>query len=122
VIFREAELSQSLLFIDGADALFRKRTEISDARDWYANIEVNYLLQRIEQYQGLVVLATLASGSGDCSFDRRRRWPVPSIFASLPASSSWPVATSAMSRSTQHSSRRRKAGPRGSSRWIASSK
>ena len=71
LIFREAELSQSLLFFDEADALFGKRTEISDAHDHYANIEVNYLLQRIEQYQGVVVLATNFQENIDEAFLRR---------------------------------------------------
>jgi SpoVK/Ycf46/Vps4 family AAA+-type ATPase len=71
VIFREAELSQSLLFFDEADALFGKRTEVKDAHDRYANIEVNYLLQRIEQYRGLVVLATNFQKNLDEAFLRR---------------------------------------------------
>lgn len=71
VIFREAELSQSLLFFDEADALYGKRTEITTAHDRYANIEVNYLLQRIEQYQGLVVLATNFRENIDDAFLRR---------------------------------------------------
>lgn len=70
-IFREAELSQSLLFFDEADALFGKRTEVTDAHDRYANIEVNYLLQRIEQYQGLVILATNFQKNIDEAFLRR---------------------------------------------------
>lgn len=71
VIFREAELSQSLLFFDEADALFGKRTEVTTANDHYANLEVNYLLQRIEQYQGLVVLATNFQENIDDAFLRR---------------------------------------------------
>jgi AAA+ superfamily predicted ATPase len=70
-IFHEAELSQSLLFFDEADALFGKRTEVKDAHDRYANIEVNYLLQRIEQYEGLVVLATNFQKNLDEAFLRR---------------------------------------------------
>lgn len=81
VIFREAELSQSLLFFDEADALYGKRTEVKDAHDRYANIEVNYLLQRIEQYQGLVVLATNFQENIDDAFLRRLhcvvRFPFP---------------------------------------------
>jgi len=71
VIFREAELSQSLLFFDEADALYGKRSEGATANDRYANIEVNYLLQRIEQYQGLVVLATNFQENIDDAFLRR---------------------------------------------------
>jgi SpoVK/Ycf46/Vps4 family AAA+-type ATPase len=70
-IFREAESTQSLLFFDEADALFGKRTEVKDAHDRYANIEVNYLLQRIEQYRGVVVLATNFQKNLDDAFLRR---------------------------------------------------
>ena len=70
-IFREAESSQTLLFFDEADALFGKRTEVKDAHDRYANIEVNYLLQRIEQYEGIVVLATNLQRNLDDAFIRR---------------------------------------------------
>jgi SpoVK/Ycf46/Vps4 family AAA+-type ATPase len=87
VIFREAELSQSLLFFDEADALYGKRTEVKDAHDRYANIEVNYLLQRIEQYQGLVVLATNFQENIDDAFLRRLhcvvRFPFPDEQARL---------------------------------------
>ena len=76
VIFREAELSQCLLFFDEADALYGKRTEVKDAHDRYANIEVNYLLQRIEQYQGLVVLATNFQKNLDEAFLRRLHYVV----------------------------------------------
>lgn len=70
-IFREAEMSQNLLFFDEADSLFGKRTEVSDAHDHYANLEVNYLLQRIEQYEGLVVLSTNLQRNMDEAFLRR---------------------------------------------------
>jgi SpoVK/Ycf46/Vps4 family AAA+-type ATPase len=70
-IFREADQSQSILFFDEADSLFGKRTEVKDAHDRYANIEVNYLLQRIEQYEGVVVLATNLQRNLDDSFLRR---------------------------------------------------
>ena len=85
VVFREAELSQSLLFFDEADALFGKRTEVKDAHDRYANIEVNYLLQRIEQYQGLVVLSSNFQENIDDAFLRRLhcvvRFPFPDELA-----------------------------------------
>jgi SpoVK/Ycf46/Vps4 family AAA+-type ATPase len=74
IIFREAELSQSLLFFDEADSLFSKRTEVKDAHDRYANLEVNYLLQRIEQYRGLVVLATNFQKNLDEAFLRRLQY------------------------------------------------
>ncbi len=70
-IFREAERSQCLLFFDEADSLFGKRTEVKDAHDRYANLEVNYLLQRIEQYDGIVVLATNLQRNLDEAFLRR---------------------------------------------------
>ncbi len=70
-IFHEAELSQALLFFDEADALFGKRTEVKDAHDRYANIEVNYLLQRVEQFEGIVVLATNLQRNVDEAFLRR---------------------------------------------------
>jgi hypothetical protein len=71
VIFREAELSQSLLFFDEADAFFAKRGEVQQAHDRYANFEVNYLLQRIEQFEGIVVLATNLQRNIDDAFLRR---------------------------------------------------
>ncbi len=70
-IFREAEQTQTLLFFDEADALFGKRTEVKDAHDRYANIEVNYLLQRVEQYEGVVILATNLQQNLDDAFLRR---------------------------------------------------
>jgi len=57
-IFQEAESSNSLLFFDEADALFGKRTEVKDSHDRYANLEVNYLLQQIEGFRGIVILAS----------------------------------------------------------------
>jgi SpoVK/Ycf46/Vps4 family AAA+-type ATPase len=70
-IFRGAEGSQALLFFDEADSLFGKRTEVKDAHDRYANIEVNYLLQRVEHYRGVVILATNLQRSLDEAFLRR---------------------------------------------------
>ena len=60
-----------MLFFDEADALFGKRSEVKDARDRYANIEVSYLLQRLEAYDGLVVLATNFERNIDDAFLRR---------------------------------------------------
>jgi SpoVK/Ycf46/Vps4 family AAA+-type ATPase len=81
LIFREAEMSQSLLFFDEADALFGKRTEVNTAQDRFANVETSYLLQRIEQYQGLVMLATNFQENIDDAFLRRLhcvvRFPFP---------------------------------------------
>jgi SpoVK/Ycf46/Vps4 family AAA+-type ATPase len=70
-IFDEAEGSDAVLLFDEADALFGKRSEVSDARDRYANIEVNYLLQRIEEHDGIVVLTTNFRKNIDDAFDRR---------------------------------------------------
>jgi SpoVK/Ycf46/Vps4 family AAA+-type ATPase len=57
-VFNAARKSRAVLFFDEADALFGKRTEVHDSHDRYANIEINYLLQRIEEYAGLAILAT----------------------------------------------------------------
>jgi len=70
-IFREAEYSDAILFFDEADALFGKRSEVKDAHDRYANIEINYLLQQIESFEGVVVLATNLRQHLDEAFLRR---------------------------------------------------
>ncbi|HEU4597384.1 MAG TPA: ATP-binding protein [Pyrinomonadaceae bacterium] len=70
-IFEEAETSNAVLFFDEADALFGKRSEVKDAHDRYANIEINYLLQRIEEFEGLVILATNLRKNIDEAFFRR---------------------------------------------------
>lgn len=70
-IFDAAEESGALLFFDEADALFGKRTETKDAHDRYANIEIDYLLQRVEAHQGIVVLATNLQRNMDDAFVRR---------------------------------------------------
>jgi SpoVK/Ycf46/Vps4 family AAA+-type ATPase len=75
-IFGEAETSNAILFFDEADALFGKRTEVSDAHDRYANIETSYLLQRMEEYEGVVILATNLSENMDAAFTRRIRFVV----------------------------------------------
>jgi len=56
-IFAEAAASGAILFFDEADALFGKRSEVKDSHDRYANIEVSYFLQQVEEYRGLVILA-----------------------------------------------------------------
>ncbi|MBU4261464.1 MAG: ATP-binding protein [Proteobacteria bacterium] len=73
-IFREAERSNAILFFDEADALFGKRTEISDAHDRYANIETSYLLQKMEEHEGMVILATNLRANMDEAFTRRLRF------------------------------------------------
>lgn len=76
-IFRRAEHMNCVLFFDEADALFGKRTSISDAHDRYANQEVSYLLQRIEDFPGLVILATNFKANLDDAFMRRFQAVVP---------------------------------------------
>ncbi|HEY7544943.1 MAG TPA: ATP-binding protein, partial [Blastocatellia bacterium] len=75
-IFREAQMSQAILFFDEADALFGKRSEVKDAHDRYANIEVGYLLQKMEEYEGIAILATNLRENLDEAFVRRMRFIV----------------------------------------------
>lgn len=70
-VFREAEYSNVILFFDEADSLFGKRTEVKDANDKYANQETSYILQRIESYEGMVILATNLVKNFDSAFMRR---------------------------------------------------
>jgi hypothetical protein len=70
-IFSAADGSNAILFFDEADALFGKRSEVSDSHDRYANIEVAYLLQRMERYPGAVILATNFRRNIDDAFVRR---------------------------------------------------
>ncbi|HWR26449.1 MAG TPA: AAA family ATPase [candidate division Zixibacteria bacterium] len=70
-IFKEAQTSNSILFFDEADALFGKRSEVSDSHDRYANIEINYLLQKMEEHEGVVILATNLRRNMDEAFARR---------------------------------------------------
>jgi SpoVK/Ycf46/Vps4 family AAA+-type ATPase len=70
-VFDAASAGNVVLFFDEADALFGKRSEVNDARDRYANIEVSYLLQRLESYDGLVTLATNLERNIDQAFLRR---------------------------------------------------
>ena len=71
VIFDAASAGNVVLFFDEADSLFGKRSEVKDARDRYANIEVSYLLQRLEAYDGLVIMATNFEKNIDDAFLRR---------------------------------------------------
>lgn len=75
-LFEEAETSNAILFFDEADALFGKRSEVKDAHDRYANIETNYLLQRIEEFDGLVILASNLRKNIDEGFFRRLQFAV----------------------------------------------
>lgn len=80
-IFDAADISDMVLFFDEADSLFGKRTEVSDSRDRYANLEVSYLLERMERFKGLAILATNRKDDLDKAFARRIRhiidFPVP---------------------------------------------
>jgi hypothetical protein len=75
-LFDAAEDGGVILFFDEADALFGKRSEVKDSHDRYANIEVNYLLQRMESYRGLAILATNKKTALDQAFLRRLRFIV----------------------------------------------
>jgi len=97
-IFGEARTSNAVLFFDEADALFGKRTQVHDAHDRYANVEISYLLQKMEEYEGLVILATNLRKNIDEAFVRRLHFtvefPIPGpadrrrIWAQI-----WPAAT-----------------------------
>ena len=75
-VFDAAEQSGAILFFDEADALFGKRSEVKDSHDRYANIEINYLLQRMEEYRGMAILATNMKSQMDQAFMRRLRFNV----------------------------------------------
>ncbi len=75
-IFDTAETGGAILLFDEADALFGKRTEVKDSHDRHANVEVSYLLQRMEAYQGLAILTTNLKGSLDQAFLRRIRFVI----------------------------------------------
>lgn len=75
-IFDAAEEGGAILLFDEADALFGKRSEVKDSHDRYANIEVSYLLQRMEAYRGLAILTTNLKSSLDTAFLRRLRFIV----------------------------------------------
>jgi hypothetical protein len=82
-IFDAAEGVGAILLFDEADALFGKRSEVKDSRDRYANLEVSYLLQRMEAYRGLAILTTNLADSIDAAFSRRVRFildfPFPGV-------------------------------------------
>jgi SpoVK/Ycf46/Vps4 family AAA+-type ATPase len=75
-VFDAAEEGGAILLFDEADALFGKRSEVKDSHDRYANIEVSYLLQRMEAYRGLAILTTNMKESLDTAFLRRLRFVV----------------------------------------------
>jgi SpoVK/Ycf46/Vps4 family AAA+-type ATPase len=97
-IFNEAETSNAVLFFDEADALFGKRSEVKDSHDRYANIEIGYLLQRMEEYEGVVILATNFRKNMDEAFVRRLQVTVDFPFPGAEERSRiwegiWPQAT-----------------------------
>jgi hypothetical protein len=75
-VFDEAARGQVMLLFDEADSLFAKRTEVKSSHDRYANLEVNYLLQRMESYEGVVVMTTNSETAIDPAFRRRIRFRV----------------------------------------------
>jgi hypothetical protein len=75
-VFDVAERAQAVCFFDEADALFGKRTEVSDAHDRYANLETAYLLSRLERFEGLAILATNLRNNIDPAFLRRMEFIV----------------------------------------------
>lgn len=75
-VFDAADEGSAVLLFDEADALFGKRSEVKDSHDRYANIEISYLLQRMESYRGLAILATNMKSALDHSFLRRIRFVV----------------------------------------------
>jgi hypothetical protein len=83
-LFDGAERGGAILFFDEADALFGKRSEVKDSHDRYANIEINYLLQRMEAFSGLAILATNMRTALDHGFMRRLRFVVSFAFPGVP--------------------------------------
>jgi SpoVK/Ycf46/Vps4 family AAA+-type ATPase len=75
-VFETAERAQAVLLFDEADALFGKRTEVSDAHDRYANLETAYLLSRLERFEGLAILATNLRQNIDPAFIRRLEFAI----------------------------------------------
>ena len=76
-IFRVAKGANIILFFDEADALFAKRTEVSDSKDKFANSQTAYLLQKIEEYDGICILATNGAQNFDAAFKRRMTYMIP---------------------------------------------
>ncbi len=75
-IFNEAQTCHAILFFDEADALLGKRSDVKDAHDRYANLEIAYLLQKMEEYEGVTILATNLRQNMDEAFTRRIRFIV----------------------------------------------
>ncbi len=97
-IFKVAEDANAILFFDEADALFGKRSEVRDSHDRYANIEISYLLQKMEEFEGVAILATNLRQNMDESFVRRLAFTVHFPFPDVENrrliwSGIWPVET-----------------------------
>jgi ATP-dependent 26S proteasome regulatory subunit len=75
-IFRAARAANAIVFLDEAEAIMGKRSEVKDAHDRYANIEVAYLLQKLEEHDGIVILATNLRRNIDDAFDRRMQYVI----------------------------------------------
>lgn len=75
-VFDDAEATRAILFFDEADALFGKRSEVKDSHDRYANVEVGFLLQRMEEFEGVAILATNLRKNLDEAFVRRLRFVI----------------------------------------------
>jgi hypothetical protein len=84
-IFDSAERSGAILLFDEADALFGKRSQVRDSHDRYANLEVSYLLQRMESYRGIAILTTNMQHALDPAFQRRLRFVVQFPFPDEPS-------------------------------------
>jgi hypothetical protein len=84
-IFDAAERSGAILLFDEADALFGKRSQVRDSHDRYANLEVSYLLQRMESYRGIAILTTNMQNALDTAFQRRLRFVVQFPFPDAPS-------------------------------------
>jgi SpoVK/Ycf46/Vps4 family AAA+-type ATPase len=83
-IFQAAEHSNAVLFFDEADTLFGKRTQVKDAHDRYANVEVGYLLQQMEEYDGVALLASNLPANIDEAFLRRLKFSIEFPFPDEP--------------------------------------
>ena len=84
-LFDEAQSQGAILLFDEADALFAKRTEVKTSNDRHANLEVNYLLQKMEEFDGVAILTTNFEGSIDEAFKRRLRFRIAFPFPEAPA-------------------------------------
>ena len=76
-VFNRAEHKDLILFFDEADALFAKRTEVKDSHDRYGNLETNYLMERIEEYSGLVIIAVNRREVIDEEVEQRFDYTIP---------------------------------------------